>query len=154
VKFILDTSALFSMERLPEGESFTTPGVIAELNKYGDQRVQYWEDALVVTEPSRPMLMEVKGVAERTGDDARLSPVDLGLLALAKELGGTILTDDYSIQNVAKTMSLEYRPVGLRGIKEVFAWKYRCSGCGRVWEKNYPECPVCGRSLRSTRSRK
>jgi UPF0271 protein len=154
VRYVLDTSALFSMQDLPEGEAYTTPGVIAELKKYEDPRVRYWLELLHVSEPSKDSVRAVRAAAERTGDDARLSQVDVEILALAKDLGGTLLTDDYSIQNVAQTINLPYHTVGAKGIKEVFRWKYRCTGCMRVWDKNYPECPVCGSPLRTTRSRK
>lgn len=153
MKHILDTSALFSMQDLPP-EPHTTPGVIAELKKYDDPRVRYWDELLTVSAPSTASLEEVRNAARGTGDDARLSPVDVEVIALARDLQGILLTDDYSIQNVARVMGVSYRPVGLKGIKEVVIWKYRCRGCGRTWETNYPDCPVCGTALRSVRSRK
>jgi UPF0271 protein len=152
VKHILDTSALFSMQDLPP-EPVTAPGVIAELKKYDDTRLRYWEDRLTVSAPSSASLEKVKRAAAETGDDARLSPVDMEVLALAMDVKGVILTDDYSIQNLARVLELEYRAVGLKGIKEVIVWKYRCRGCGKIFDKNMPDCPICGSALRSVRSR-
>lgn len=152
MKHVLDTSALFSMQDLPP-EPITVPGVITELKKYDDPRLRYWEDRLMVSEPSSASMEKVKEAAARTGDDARLSPVDMEVLALALEVKGVVLTDDYSIQNLARVLHLEYKAVGLRGIKEVIVWKYRCRGCGRVYETNMPDCPICGSALRSVRSR-
>lgn len=152
MKHILDTSALFSMQDLPP-EPMTTPGVISELRKYHDPRLRYWEDRLIVSEPSAASMERVREAAARTGDDARLSPVDMEVLALAMDQGGVILTDDYSIQNLARALGLEYRPVGLKGIREVIVWRYRCRGCGRTFDKNMPDCPICGSALRSVRSR-
>jgi len=152
---VLDTSALFSMQDLPpDTEVHTTPSVIAELEKYGDKRTGYWEHALKISHPGADSLRQVKDAAEKTGDLLRLSQTDLEVLALAMELDATILTDDYSIQNLAKYMDIEYKAVGLKGIKKLVKWKLRCTGCGRIWDKEYQECPVCGSPLKTSRSKK
>ncbi|NLI74385.1 MAG: nucleic acid-binding protein, partial [Euryarchaeota archaeon] len=91
--------------------------------------------------------------ASKTGDDARLSPVDMEILAIAIDVKGMILTDDYSIQNLAKVLGLEYKSIGTKGIKEIFTWKYRCRGCGRIFNENMDDCPICGSALRSIRSK-
>jgi UPF0271 protein len=152
VKHVLDTSALFSMQDLPP-DAVTTPGVIAELRKYADPRLRYWEGLLEVSPPSASALAAVRKAAEGTGDDARLSPTDIEVLALAKDLGGVLLTDDYSIQNLARVLGVRYQGVGLKGIREIIVWRYRCKGCGKVFDKNQPDCPICGSELRSVRSR-
>lgn len=153
VRYVLDTSALFSMQDLPPGEVHVTPGVLRELRKYEDPRLRYWEDLLRISSPGPETVEEVREAAKRTGDDARLSPTDVEVLALAAEIKACLLTDDYSIQNVARVMGVRHSGVGLRGIKEVVKWKYRCTGCRKVWDENHPDCPICGSSLRSFRSR-
>ncbi len=153
MRYVIDTSALFSMEDLPQGDLFVTPGVIRELEKYKDRRLVYWEEMLKVSEPSTASLLEIKKAAISTGDDARLSPVDISILALAKELGAVLLSDDYSIQNVARYLSIPFKGVGMKEIKEVIKWSYRCTGCGKYWDKNMNECPICGSPLKSKRSR-
>jgi UPF0271 protein len=76
------------------------------------------------------------------------------VLALALQCKALLMTDDYSIQNLARVLKVDYRAVGMKGIKEVVKWTYRCTGCRREWDENYPDCPVCGSPLRSARSRK
>ena len=154
MRYVLDTSALFSMQDLPPGEVFVTAGVIAELRKYEDPRLRFWEDLLHVSSPSPASLDKVRKEASRTGDDARLSPTDMEVLALALDLKAELLTDDYSIQNLARVMGVRYRGVGMKEIKEVVRWKYRCTGCRKEWDENHPDCPICGSPLRSSRSRK
>jgi UPF0271 protein len=154
VIYVLDTSALFSLQDLPPGEVNVTPGVVRELKKHQDPRLRFWEDVWKVTCPSAEALHLVKGAARRTGDDARLSPTDIEVLALAIDLKARLLTDDYSIQNLARTLGVDHSGVGLRGIREVMHWRYRCTGCRKVWDENHPDCPVCGSPLRSFRSRK
>lgn len=153
MKYVLDTSALFSMQDLPP-DAVTTPGVIAELRKYADPRLRYWDELLKVSPPSTASLEAVRKAAESTGDDARLSPVDMEVLALALDLKAVLLTDDYSIQNLARVLHVPYQGVGLKGIKEVLEWKYRCKGCGKLFDKNQPDCPICGSELRSVRARR
>ena len=87
-----------------------------------------------------------------TVDSIRLSSVDIDLLALAKDMDATILTDDYSIQNTAKFLGIKYKAVGLKAIKKLVKWNYKCLGCGKVFDKEMPDCPVCGSKLRTTRA--
>lgn len=150
---VLDSSALFSMENLPEEECVCPPGVLRELRKYNDRRPDLWGDLLRVSECTSSAESEVKGAAERTGDIGRLSPVDITVIALAKDTGGTVLSDDYSIQNVCRAMGIPYRPVGMDGITRKEKWNYRCTGCGKWFKESMPECPICGSPLRSHRKR-
>lgn len=151
VRLVLDTSAFFSLEKLPQGEAYTTSGVVEEMKKYGDERIHYWQSIVTVMDPTKESLDFITRGARATGDDARLSQVDVSLLAIAKDLDAVILTDDYSIQNLARYLNIQYSPVGIEGIKELIKWRYQCTGCRNIWDKNYPECPICGHHLRSSR---
>ncbi|MGE4275103.1 MAG: NOB1 family endonuclease [Candidatus Methanomethylophilaceae archaeon] len=148
---ILDSSALFSMEDLPSEDCLVPSGVLKELTRHGDRRVSRWEGLLQVRDPLPESIAEVREVARKSGDLGRLSDVDISILALAVETSGRILADDYSIQNVASIMGLEYQAVGVKGISKVLRWNYRCQGCGRWYAENLPDCPVCGAGMRSYR---
>jgi len=150
---VLDSSALFSMEQLPEEESVCPPGVIDELNKYKDPRLVLWGDLLRVSDCTKASIDKVSQIAKKSGDLGRLSPVDITVLALGLDTGGTILTDDYSIQNVAKLMGLPCRAVGQAGIKRVEKWNYKCIGCGKWFKEKANECPICGSAMKSCRKR-
>jgi len=150
---VLDASALLSGASF-DGELYTTPEAVAEVRRLGSTPQL---DAVLATKvrvltPSKESLESVDEEARRTGDIARLSPADRGLLALARDLGATILTDDYSIQNVAARLGVPYGRVLERGIREVVTWRYRCTGCGRFFEEPLKECPVCGSRVRTTRA--
>ena len=151
---VLDASALLSGASF-DGELYTTPQAVAEVRRLGSSPQL---DAVLATKvrvltPSKESLEPVDEEARRTGDIARLSPTDRGLLALARDLGATILTDDYSIQNVAARLRVPYERVLERGIRAVVQWRYRCTGCGRFFEEPMEECPVCGSRVRTTRAR-
>lgn len=154
VRWVLDTSALLLLQELPQGSVYVSPGVLRELEKQGDTRVPYLSELLEIMTPSRKSLEAVVGGAMETGDDARLSSVDMEVLALALELNATLLSDDYSIQNLATHLGIGFASVGQQGIRKKLSWRYKCNGCGRVWSELHPECPVCGAKLRSFRSRK
>jgi UPF0271 protein len=135
-------------------ELFLPPLVENELgHAWARRKLEYLKEVcLSVREPSRAAVEAIKSKCLQTGDDARLSEADIQVLALAFETSATILTDDYSIQNIAATLKIPFRPVSQKGIAEVFHWKYRCTGCKKVYDRNMPECPICGAKVRSYRS--
>lgn len=151
---VLDSSAFFSMDALPEEDHVCPPGVIRELEKYEDPRLALWGDMVHVSECSRESLRKVEEAAKRTGDIGRLSPVDMTVLALAVDVNGTIWSDDYSIQNVAKVMGLGFKPIGMKGIEKVVKWNYKCTGCGKWFKEKQPDCPICGSPLKACRRKR
>jgi UPF0271 protein len=152
VKLILDTTALLSGKEFP-GELYTSARILREARGKGlDARGEAMVSAKVtVVEPDAQALLEIGEAALRTGDAPRLSDPDVQVLALALDLGGVLVTDDYSLQNVARELGVEYMPAGLEGIREAVRWFYRCSGCGRYWQDPLKVCPVCGSKVRTTR---
>ncbi len=151
---VLDSSALFSMEQLPEEDSCCPPGVVAELEKYKDRRLALWGDLLRVSDCTEASVKKVEEAARRSGDLGRLSPVDITVLALAVDTGGTVMTDDYSIQNTARIMGIPYRAVGQNGITKVEKWNYQCIGCRKWYKEKLDECPVCGSPMKPHRKRR
>jgi UPF0271 protein len=85
---------------------------------------------------------------QQSGDAGMLSTTDLGLLALALDVGGTVVTDDFALQNVALHLEVPILPIHQRRAK-VRTGKYRCIGCGRYGE-DHGSCPVCGSPMKRT----
>ncbi len=148
---VLDSSAFFSMDALPEEEHVCPPGVIRELEKYEDPRLALWGDMVHVSDCSKESLAKVEEAARKSGDLGRLSPVDMTVLALALDVNGTIWSDDYSIQNVARIMGIGFKPVGMKGIQKVVKWNYQCIGCRKWYKEKMPECPICGSPMKACR---
>ncbi len=67
---------------------------------------------------------------------------------------GTIWSDDYSIQNVAKVLGIPFRSIGTDGIKKVVKWNYQCIGCHKWYKEKLSECPICGSEMRVCRRKK
>lgn len=154
---MLDTSAILEgFDPLPPAEFFVPPSVVDEVAKgrAGERMQNLVEAGLNIVPPSIDAIEDVLEHARGLGEDARLSAPDVEVLALAKELGLPCITDDYSVQNVAASMGIEALPFKERGIREVWAWAVRCTGCGRWLEEGEdPDgvCPLCGSTLRTAR---
>lgn len=149
--FILDSSFFLSGFQTPYGEFYTTPQVIDELGAERKEIRIANAAGLRIVSPGDKSLGLVRETAQKSGDIGRLSETDSGLLALALELDGILMTDDYSMQNVAHLLGVKYRPVARKGIRKVEQWYFRCSYCGKYHDENYPDCPVCGGPLKTTR---
>ena len=158
--FVLDTSALLS--GAPPSPSLGTlllpQGVLSEMAREGRDRraLDYLlETGLKVMAVDPEALAEAREAARKTGDLPRMSEVDLEVLAAAIAHGGTILTDDYRIQNVATTLGIASRGHAQRGIREVreWTWVHRCKGCKRTYPEARAECDVCGSEVRTSRAR-
>lgn len=149
---VLDSSALFSMENLPE-DHVCPSGVVSELRKYKDSRLDIWGDMLRVSDCTESSLEAVRETARRTGDLGRLSPVDMTVIALALDVKGTVLSDDFSILNLCTVMGIPNRSVGTGGIKKVEKWNYQCIGCMKWFKEKQDECPICGSPMRAHRKR-
>jgi UPF0271 protein len=110
---------------------------------------------LKVKAPSEEYWNKVKASANRVGDSFFLSETDLQLLALALELkaeGCTsqIVTDDYSIQNVATQIGIEFVSLATFGIRRLLEWVRYCPACHRKYPADYKSttCPICGTTLK------
>jgi len=106
-------------------------------------------------------LERVKESSKTVGDVLFLSEVDLQVLALALELktGGLIpliVTDDYSIQNVADQVGVEFASLMTFGIRFRHHWIMYCPACYRKYPPDYKTemCEVCGTKLRRKPLRK
>ncbi len=106
-----------------------------------------------VMDPSKDYVKQVVEAAEKIGELGRLSRTDIEVLALALEKKIAIVTDDYSIQNVASLLKLEYETCTHEGIKHKLKWFKVCVGCGRRCPYDSVVCDVCGSDLKMKASR-
>ncbi len=148
--YLLDASA-FIYGMIPEGEIMTPPRVYAEVKDEQSKLKLDLLQGLIVKEPSQAAVEEVQAAAATTGDDKRISVPDRDLLALAAEEKASgkdvsILTDDYSVQNVARKMGISTMPLRQKRIKYKVVWEKRCMGCNRTYKEG-EVCEVCGSPL-------
>jgi len=145
VWIVLDSCAFLSQNH-PEGKLATIHEIEDEL--INRQSKQYFsnlvEKGLKLIEPGGKSEVHVQNKASETGDLDVLSNPDLKILALAYEIEGTIISDDFAIQNVALYMGLKYLSCNGNQIKELRKWKYKCSACNFVTTNKTESCKVCG----------
>jgi UPF0271 protein len=151
MKFILDSSAILSGKvNSNEHEFYTSPQISQELDQSEmSEKFQYMIDAgLRIMGPSQKSMQKVQERAKKTGDINRLSEPDIELLSLALELDGVIMTNDYSIQNLASELNIRFLSLDDMEISNVITWQYQCKGCAQIFEEKQKECPICGSELR------
>jgi UPF0271 protein len=157
---ILDASAFLSgkFTSLPSNHQncFTTDLVYEEISKGAPGRLidNLISAGLVIRNPGDTTM--VRNVADRTGDLDLLSDADISILALAIEIERCrVITDDFRIQNVLKSLDIEFIPageIGTRTIERTFIWTFRCRGCGRFFDEDPGiDCPICGSGIRKVR---
>lgn len=157
---ILDTSAFIQGfdSNDPEIKLYTTPLVINEIrDEMAKIRASNWSQIgkLHIETPDTTSIKHVLTEARRMGEAKALSETDQSILALTHQLtqqgeDATLLSDDYSVQNLADELGLKYTGMNTRGIKQRFQWIYYCPGCRRQFTKPQTDntCPICGTELK------
>ena len=158
---ILDTSAfLASFDPLivPE-KQYTVPEVRNELNAGSIPWVRFntavENGKITIIKPKESVYQQILETSKKVGDLRYLSEADLQVLALAKELKETglkplIVTDDYSIQNVANKIEVEFTSLMTFGIKYRFKWILYCPACYHKYAPDYKSkiCEICGTKIK------
>ena len=157
----MDTSALIAgFDPLSiEGEHYTVQKVEDEIaeNSMSDVRfrIAVENGKLRVKTPNEASVEKIKASATNVGDTFFLSETDLQVLALALELktegyAPLIVTDDYSIQNVANQAGIEFASLATYGIRRRLQWVRYCPACHRKYpaDSKQKTCEVCGTTLK------
>ncbi len=143
--YVIDSSVIF-LKKAQYDTMVTIPEVVDEI-KDENSRLYLSLLDLKVEEASKESIEKVVKVAKRTGDIYKLSDTDIKLLAktldeIEKGNDAVLVTDDYSIQNVAMFLGLKIENIIQPTISKAFKWIKVCKGCGRRVEGDI--CPVCG----------
>lgn len=161
IALVLDSSSFIGgfNPQFVDLEQYTIPEVLDEVKSRTAKfllEVGLSSGRVKILAPSDAYVEKVKKKAMKSGDFWKLDSTDLKLLALALELKEEfsikpiVVSDDYSVQNVAKLLSIEYLPVVYAGIKKIFVWKIYCPNCKRQYPPDFKgdTCPECGSRLR------
>jgi UPF0271 protein len=152
--YVLDASGIIGGFYSKKSLNFITSQVIREIKDLKSEMTlqSAIDDGNVrIKEPDIEDIKQVEKVIRKSGDISRLSQVDrdvvaLGLTLRRNNLSPTVVTDDYSMQNVLKIMGIPYRGVLTRGIEYVVEWVKVCKGCKKKYPKDHAssECEICG----------
>jgi len=158
--YIIDTSAILSGIPINFNDTLivTTNSISMELKPGGrDYRTFQFlkEKGLSLLSPSKNSREKVNAISILTGDKDRLSKVDIEILALALDMklkdqkNAIILSDDYSMQNVAHTLDIKFENIGQPKITKRFKWGCRCLGCRKKFNEKIKICPICGAATKN-----
>ncbi|MGC8505179.1 MAG: NOB1 family endonuclease [Thermoplasmata archaeon] len=153
---VLDTSAFIA-----RNFNFTDPDTVVPASVMGEIRkgklkrsLDYADEMLNVRTPGKPYRESVMDYARKTGDLNVLSDTDIDVIALGLEMGGTVMTDDFAIQNVCRVMGISVIPATNLFIGKTIRWTYRCTGCRKYFKSYREKCDVCGHEVRRISSGK
>jgi UPF0271 protein len=163
--YIIDSSAILSGKpiQINSDQMITSPGVSEEFSPGGRDYRTYKllrEKGLAIRIPSSESLAKIDTASKKTGDFNRLSPTDKEILALALDINSDatteaiIFTDDYSIQNLAQYLHIQYLSLVQKGIQKTITWDYICSGCYKKFNQPYKLCPICGAAIKQRAHKK
>jgi len=145
--YVLDSSA-FIHEYHTDESIASVPLVREELEDESAYRFDALEGSgMHLHIPDEETVVRIERAARETGDLEALSETDVRLVAAAFELDGTLVTDDYAMQNVAEKLNVTVEVIAREGIEEQRDWLFQCQGCGREFDEQHDRCPICGSDL-------
>ena len=149
---VLDTAALlhWPVNRLQGG--IVAHSQLDELRKLSPERAMLVES--IDMNWMSCGLQEATEAASKTGDLTRLSPVDLEILALTISTGEKLFTDDYSLQNVCRSLGHQFEAVSNKKSTQQWSWQLKCIGCKatkKVDSQTEQECEICGSPMKVKR---
>lgn len=146
MRVVLDTSAIIYLNDFRMFDEILTVSDVVDEVKDKINTLKLSGIKFTVMDPLESSVKKIKEIAEETGDLEKLSKTDIKILALAKEKGLTILSDDYNIQNVAEEIGLNYISLFNKKITSLIKWGKYCGNCQKFYESGNT-CPKCGNKL-------
>jgi UPF0271 protein len=160
--YVLDTTAILATQLEPGKAELATVQEVVDEVVYGGLAPERLSMALSrkvlkLRKPSKQSVEEVSLKARERGELGRLSKTDILLLAAAVEekkegCDVVVVSDDYSVQNMALYLGLQVLGVARQPIKEVREYVFRCSVCGKTHTRPAARCPDCGGELERVRA--
>lgn len=166
--FYVVDSAVFIMGgvNIPFSKMVTVSSVYDEMKSL-ESRLRFdvaLSEGLKVESVSDKFRNDVIEAASKTKDINELSKTDIDVLAKALEYKNmesldenkkscVLITDDFSVQNVASFLQIDIKPVAQSVINDQIIWQKQCIGCFRHFKEG-EDCPVCGSKLRKKMKKK
>jgi UPF0271 protein len=156
--YILDSTAFIKLEFpalldskiFPRSFFFTTSNVISELKDLKSRMnldIARQSSRLQITDPSPEILKRVVNFTSKRDPRTPLSNTDMSILALALQLKGTLISDDFTVQNAATHLQVPIKTLSGKKITQLKEWKLKCKSCGKFTSFSLQTCPSCGGPL-------
>jgi UPF0271 protein len=152
-EYVLDATAFYlGLSFLSFTKSYTTSLVFDEVRhlkrSYSLLDTLVETRNLIIIDPDEKYVRRVLAVATKSGHTVRLSNSDISVLALAYQLKKPLISDDFSVENIARLLSISIMPLGTIGIKYTRKWISYCRTCGKGYSTSTTECLICGNKLK------
>lgn len=149
---VYDASAFYAGIPFASPEEGCTTSLVFEEIKHikqshGALDILLETNRLKILDPDSDKLNIVIEEAKKTGDYQKLSKADASAVALAFQLMGQLVTDDFAVSNLAKNLGLVVQPIMTKGIRDVGRWNYYCPACKKEFSAT-DVCPICGNKLK------
>jgi UPF0271 protein len=151
-KFALDATAFYQGFHLRSNSTCITTGLVFAEISHIQSNLSILDSLIsnrriMIFQPSDSTLGLVRSVVKQIGE-TRLSDADISIVGLAKEFHATLVTDDFAVCNLAKTLSIDLLNLGTKGIRDRRKWVRFCKSCGKGYPPTQTICLLCGNKLR------
>jgi endoribonuclease Nob1 len=148
---VLDATAFYQGFHLRSSSTCITTGLVFEeishlQNKLGTLESLILNKRLMIFEPKISTVGFVKSLAKQIGEN-RLTEADISILAIAKDYSAILVTDDFAVCNLARTIPVGLLNLGTKGIRETRKWIKFCTNCGEGYPSTQLVCSICGNKL-------
>jgi rRNA maturation endonuclease Nob1 len=149
--FVLDATAFYQGFHLRTSEKCITTELIINEVSHIRKNISLMSfliegQKISILEPKQESVDRVKTVARQIGD-SKISAPDISVISLAIEYGGTIVSDDYRVCNLAHVLCVPTWNLASYGIKGIRKWTKFCKECRKQYSSNASSCSICGNSL-------
>ena len=154
--FILDSTAFIRLDfpivkEIKNARFFTTYSVKAELKDFRSRmnlESMLYSKRLTLMSPNPDLTKIMTRKLGRIDPIRNLSPTDIEILTLTRELDGVIITNDLAIQNAAHQFNIKTYVVSGKKINYTRKGLLKCSSCNKFYKFHLDSCPDCGGNLK------
>ncbi|MDP9197458.1 MAG: hypothetical protein M3O24_02715 [Thermoproteota archaeon] len=149
--FVLDATAFYQGFHLRVSEKCITSDLIMNEVSHIGKNISLMSfliegQKISVLEPKQESVNRVKTMAEQVGD-SRISASDISIISLAIDYGGTVVSDDYRVSNLAHILRVPTKNLASHGIRGIRKWTKFCNECRKQYPSSASSCSICGNSL-------
>ncbi|MHA2153841.1 MAG: NOB1 family endonuclease [Candidatus Hodarchaeales archaeon] len=160
---VLDTTAFIGLDfpilqTLEVKKFLTAHSVIEEIKDFRSKmnlEVMLQSNELEILSPNPKELKTLTHRIHKLEPKTRLSNTDIQVLALARQVKGVLVSNDLTMQNMAKLINIPTRVVSGKKVTAIRRSHLRCLSCKRTFQESDQPCPACGGELKQyfTKSR-
>ncbi|MFX0049828.1 MAG: NOB1 family endonuclease [Candidatus Hermodarchaeota archaeon] len=157
--YVLDATAFIGLnfpilmepKTFPNASFFTTPSVASELKDFRSKmNLEAMKESglLQFNTPIPEIQHKITNKIKMIDPQSTLSRVDIDILTITLQLKGILITNDFTIQNMAHFLKIPIKSIDGKKITNLRMWQLKCKSCGKNAEIYFQTCPHCGGQLK------